>query len=72
MHRPTEAALLAALRQGCTTKTKALAQAHHDLRASGGWVPRAEVEWAWQRLEREGHIVREDRAWRVVEVADET
>ena len=70
MSRPVDAAILAALDQGLTTKAGALAQAYWSLRGSGHWVPREQVEWAWARLTQEGRIARTGRAWTIVEVTD--
>ena len=63
-----ERALLSALAQGLTSKTKASLEAYRALRETGGWVPRETVDLAWARLVREGRIARTGRTWHIVEV----
>jgi hypothetical protein len=57
-------AILDALDQGCTGKTRALAQAYRALRVARHYVSREALEWTWTQMEREGAIVRDGRQYR--------
>ena len=60
-------AIQQALEQGCTGKTKALAQAYRALRMTHHYTSRDTLEWTWRQMEREGSIVREGREYRMRE-----
>jgi hypothetical protein len=57
-------AILDALDQGCTGKTRALAQAYRTLRAAGRPVVHEAVYAAWVGLLQTGDIVRDGRQYR--------
>jgi hypothetical protein len=61
----TYTAIIQALAQGCTGKTRALAQAYRALRMARHYVSREALEWDWQQMEREGIIVRDGRQYLV-------
>ena len=58
-------AILDALDQGCTGKTRALAQAYRTLRNAGWVVTQDSVYAAWVGLLQTGRIIREGRQYRV-------
>ena len=58
-------AIQQALQEGCTGKTRALAQAYRALRMARHYTPREALEWTWKQMEREGAIVRDGRQYRV-------
>ena len=60
-------AILDALDQGCTGKTRALAQAYRALRVARHYTPREDLAWTWAQMEREGRIEKRGRTWHVVE-----
>ena len=65
-------AIQQALEEGCTTKTRALAQAYRSLRQTGHYTPRESLDATWALMEREGAIVREGREYRMrVEVQND-
>lgn len=57
-------AILDALDQGCTGKTRALAQAYRTLRNAGWVVTQDSVYAAWVGLLQMGAIVRDGRHYR--------
>jgi hypothetical protein len=57
-------AILDALDQGCTGKTRALAQAYRTLRNAGWVVTQDSVYAAWVGLLQTGSIIREGRQYR--------
>ena len=57
-------AIQQALQEGCTGKTRAIAQAYRALRVARHYVSREALEWDWQQMEREGAIVRDGRQYR--------
>lgn len=57
-------AILDALDQGCTGKTRALAQAYRTLRNAGWVVTQDSVYAAWVGLLQTGAIVRDGRQYR--------
>lgn len=61
----TRDAIQQALEEGCTGKTRALAQAYRALRMTHHYTSRDALEWTWRQMEREGTIVREGREYRM-------
>jgi len=65
-------AILDTLEEGCTGKTRALAQAYRYLRQAHHYTSREVLDATWRLMEREGAIVREGREYRVrVEVQND-
>jgi hypothetical protein len=60
-------AIQQALEEGCTTKTRALAQAYRSLRVARHYTTRETLDAIWAVMEREGSIVREGREYRMRE-----
>ena len=58
-------AILDALDQGCTGKTRALAQAYRTLRNAGWVVTQDSVYAAWVGLLQMGAIIHDGRQYRV-------
>ena len=58
-------AIQQALEEGCTGKTRALAQAYRALRMAHHYTSRETLDATWALMEREGTIVREGREYRV-------
>ncbi len=61
----TRDAIQQALDEGCTTKTRALAQAYRALRQTHHYTTREALDATWALMEREGAIVREGREYRM-------
>jgi hypothetical protein len=59
----TYTAIIQALAQGCTGKTRALAQARNILREVGAWYPQHDLEDAWSIMLQDGRIIREGREY---------
>ncbi len=61
----TRDAIQQALEEGCTGKTRALAQAYRALRMAHHYTTRETLDATWALMECEGTIVREGREYRV-------
>lgn len=57
-------AIKQALDQGCTSKSRALAQARAILREAGAWYPQHDIEHAWSIMLQDGRIIRDGRRYR--------
>lgn len=57
-------AILGALRDGYTTKTACLREAHARRAAEERYTTQHELECTWSSLVHQGEIVRDGRAWR--------
>lgn len=62
-------AIVIALRRGCTTKGRALAQAGHFLRNSRFWVPKTDLEDLWEQMLLSRKIVRDGTEFRATKEA---
>ncbi len=58
-------AIQQALEEGCTGKTRALAQAYRALRMAHHYTTRETLDATWALMECEGTIVREGREYRM-------
>lgn len=61
----TRDAIQQALEEGCTGKTRALAQAYRALRMAHHYTSRETLDATWALMECDGTIVREGREYRV-------
>jgi hypothetical protein len=58
-------AIQQALEEGCTDKTRALAQAYRALLVAHHYTSPEALEWTWTQMEREGIIIRDGRQYRM-------